>query len=566
MNAIANRKSIAYFSMEIGVDPHVPTYAGGLGVLAGDTIRSAADMCVPMVAVTLLHRQGYFAQRLDASGWQFEEPVNWNVANFVSDTGASTHVAIEGRTVAIRCWKYDVVGMSDFIVPVYFLDTNLEENSEWDRTLTNRLYGGDSHYRLCQEVILGIGGVRMLRALGHGEISRFHMNEGHAALLTIELLRETHEQAGRAYVADEDMAAVRDCCVFTTHTPVPAGHDQFDLDLVDRVFGDRAACGIIDAICHAGRLNMTFLALSLSRYVNGVSKRHGELCQHMDAQYMIDSITNGVHAVTWVAPSFAELFDRRISGWRQDNFSLRYALRLSSDEIWAAHRQEKRRLVDFVNRETNAGMDVDTLTIGFARRATSYKRADLIFTDVDRLTRIARDVGPLQLVFAGKAHPADDAGKHIIQRIVQIGRTVGGPLKVAYLVNFDVELAKLLTGGVDVWLNTPEPPLEASGTSGMKAALNGIPSLSVLDGWWIEGCIEGITGWAVGDGQPAAGHTNGRGDDAGQLYDQLQRSIIPLFYNNRNQYVDIMRHAIALNGSFFNTQRMLQQYVQKAYF
>jgi len=366
--------------MEIGLHPDIPTYAGGLGILAGDTVRAAADLKVPMVGVTLLHRKGYFFQRLDPSGWQTEEPVHWVVKDFLKETGTRVTVDIEGRKVEVRAWQYDVRD-GRFVVPVFLLDTDLESNSEWDRTLTHYLYGGDQHYRLCQEVVLGIAGVRIPRALGYDALDRFHMNEGHAALLTIELLREQRETAGRSALEPADLEAVRSHCVFTTHTPVSAGHDRFPLDLVERVLGNREACGLHDPVCHEGRLNLTYLALTMSRYVNGVAKKHGETSRHMFAEYTIDSITNGV------------------------------------------------------------------------------------------------------------------------------------------------------------------------------------PSLSVLDGWWIEGCIEGVTGWAIDDD----GTSSFRSQSATSLYDKLAEVIIPMFYGTRKQFIEVMRHAIALNGSFFNTQRMVQQYAQKAY-
>lgn len=555
------RTKIAYFSMEIGLEEEIPTYAGGLGLLAGDTIRAAADLRVPMIGVTLLHRRGYFFQRLDGAGRQSEEPTNWVVEDHLVDTGARVEVTVEGRRVSIRVWRFEV-GSSDFVVPVLLLDTDLPENTAEDRALTHYLYGGDSRYRLCQEVVLGIGGIRALRALGYRVLERFHLNEGHAALLTLELLREQRDAAGRSRFEPADFDAVREMCVFTTHTPIAAGHDQFPLDLAERVLGGREACGLRDPVCHEGRLNMTYLALTLSHYINGVAKRHGEISRHMFANYPIDSITNGVHATTWVCPSFAALYDQQIPGWRGDNFSLRYALKLGRDELWSAHRQAKRELVEFVNRETNAGFDVDLLTIGFARRATAYKRPQLVFEDLDRLRRLSRELGRLQFVFAGKAHPADEEGKQAIQRLFAVSRELRGEIPVVYLPNYDIRIARLLTAGVDLWLNTPQPPLEASGTSGMKAALNGVPSLSVLDGWWLEGCIEGVTGWAI-DGATALDES--RSHDAAALYDKLERAIIPSFYHDRSRYIEVMRHAIALNGSFFNTQRMLLQYAQKAY-
>ena len=555
-----DERRVAYFSMEIGLDPEIPTYAGGLGILAGDTVRAAADGQVPLVAISLLHRHGYFFQRLDRSGWQTEEAVHWSVDDHLVDTGVSTAVTIEGRSVSIRAWRYEVRGISS-TVPVFLLDTNLDANGPWDRTLTDQLYGGDLHYRLCQEVVLGIGGIRILRALGYHNLDRFHMNEGHAALLTLELLREQRDAAGRTQFIPQDLDAVRRMCVFTTHTPVSAGHDQFPLELAEQVLGNREACGLCDPVCHEGRLNMTYLALTLSHYVNGVAKKHRETSQHMFAEYKIDSITNGVHAATWICPPMAALFDRHLPGWREDNFSLRYAMGIPQDDVWDAHRQAKWELVEEVNRKSNAGFDVDLFTIGFARRATAYKRVCLILEEIPRLRRIVREVGPLQIVFAGKAHPHDDEGKRMIQRVTQLASQLAGEIAVTYLPNYDMRMARQLAAGVDLWLNTPQPPLEASGTSGMKAALNGVPSLSVLDGWWIEGWVEGITGWAIGNGEANVD----RAFDAVSLYDKLEQVICPLYYHNRPGFVQVMRAAIALNGSFFNTQRMVQQYAQKAY-
>lgn len=552
---------IAYFSMEIGFHDDLPTYAGGLGVLAGDTVRSAADAGVPMVAVSLLYRRGYFDQSFDASGWQREEPVAWNISDHLTELPIRVSVTIEGRLVHLRIWRFDVRGQTNEVVPILLLDSDLAKNSDWDRTLTDHLYGGDDLYRLAQEAILGIGGVRALRALECHRITRFHMNEGHAALLTVELLREQRDGNDRSEFAAADLAAVRQQCVFTTHTPVPAGHDQFPLDLVDRVLGDRTACGIYDPFCRDGRLNMTFLALSLSRYVNGVAKRHAETSRQLFAEYQIDAITNGVHAGRWTSQPFADLFDRRVAGWREDNFSLRYALSLSNDEIWDTHQQAKTSLLDHVNRQTDAGLADDVLTIGFGRRATAYKRVDLIFADFDRLRRMANEHDRIQLVLAGKAHPRDDDGKRMIQRVIHLGKSLAADVRVVYIPNYDIKLARLMTSGVDVWLNTPQPPLEASGTSGMKAALNGVPSLSVLDGWWIEGCIEGVTGWGIRE--QTAGDERSAAD---ALYSILESTVVPMYYSNRQRFIDIMRHAIALNGSFFNTQRMVQQYVLKAYF
>jgi len=559
------QRFVAYFSMEIGLDARMPTYSGGLGVLAGDTIRAAADLKVPMVAVTLLYRKGYFRQKLEADGWQREEPEEWTPEEFLEEMPQRVSVTVEGRTVHLRCWRYQVKGISGFTVPVYFLDADLPENAEWDRTLTHFLYGGDERYRLCQEVILGVGGVRMLRALGYEEIRIFHMNEGHSALLTLELLDEEARRAGRESLTNGDQEAVRNKCVFTTHTPVPAGHDRFPVELARKVLGGRDDFFALEGVLYEGNtLNMTYLALNLSRYINGVARKHGEVSRLMFAGYCIEAITNGVHAATWVSEPFQELFDRYIPFWRQDNFSLRYALSLPKQEVWDAHMRAKRQLIDLVNRETGAGMDEDVLTIGFARRATTYKRGDLLFQDVERLRRIAAEAGPFQVIYAGKAHPRDYGGKELIKRIFQAKQALAGDVKIVYLENYNMGLGVMITAGVDLWLNTPEPPLEASGTSGMKAALNGVPHLSVLDGWWIEGHIEGLTGWSIGEA--ARGEHWSHPLDAASLYDKLEKVIIPLFYRDRERFIDVMVYSIAINGSFFNTQRMMQEYVLNAYF
>ena len=553
-------RRVAYFSMEISVDPFVPTYSGGLGILAGDTVRSAADLGIPFVAVTLLSRQGYFFQRLDGDGNQTEEPVHWQVDDFLTRMNTTVQITLEGRSVSLTAWMYSVVSPSGFSVPVYFLDTDLPENELWDRQLTGELYGGDPRYRLAQEALLGIGGVRLLRALGYDRLERFHMNEGHASLLTIELLQEEIQQQGRQTLADQDIQAVRQKCVFTTHTPVVAGHDAFDLKLVEQVLGHREECGITDAICHAGQLNMTYLGLALSHFVNGVAKKHSEVSRQMFAQYEIEAITNGVHAVTWVCPPMADLFDRLIKGWRNDNFSLRYALSIADHDLWKAHRQAKRTLIETINQISNAGFDTDVFTLGFGRRATGYKRTTLILEDIERLRKISKEVGRLQLVFAGKAHPNDDVGKELIRRVVQGAKLLGDDLPTVYLPNYEQTLAAIMTAGADVWLNTPEPPLEASGTSGVKAALNGVPSLSVLDGWWIEGCVEGITGWSIGQRDREV-----YGANADSLYQKLEQIVVPTFYRQHSQFISVMRHAIALNGAFFNTQRMVSEYATKAY-
>lgn len=562
---LIEHKSIAYFSMEIGINVNIKTYSGGLGVLAGDTIRSSADLKIPMIAVTLLYRKGYFNQNLTPDGWQIEEPAEWNVEEHLKEIPEKVIVSIEGRNVYVKAWKYEVKGVGGYIVPIYFLDTDLPENNEADRQLTHYLYGGDDRYRLCQEVILGVGGVRMLRAIGHQRIENFHMNEGHAALLTLELLDENAKKNGRGYLINADCKSVKRKCIFTTHTIVPAGHDKFPLDLVKRVVGDRSDFFSLKGVLDSDQyLNMTHLALNLSRYVNGVARKHGEASRLLFVGYSINSITNGVHAGTWISEPFRKLFDNMIPMWRSDNFSLRYALNIPKEDIWNAHIESKQKLIDFVKQETGEELDTNVLTLGFARRAATYKRADLLFQNIERLKRISSQVGKIQIIYAGKAHPRDYEGKKLIQSVLQAQALMKDDIKIVYMKNYNMNMGALLTAGVDVWLNTPIPPMEASGTSGMKAAMNGVPNLSTLDGWWLEGHIEGLTGWSIGDLHTTKENRNDQ--DANSLYDKLERIIIPLYYYKKEAFIDIMRHSIAINGSFFNTHRMMQEYVLNAYF
>ena len=592
MSSLVNstKRIVAYFSMEIALENAMPSYSGGLGVLAGDTIRAAADLRLPMVAVSLLYRRGYFTQRLAEDGSQTEEPVEWRVEDFLQEEAARASVSIENRRVDLRCWRYTVKGVRGFEVPVYFLDADLPSNAASDRNLTGTLYGGDSYYRLCQEVVLGIGGVRILRALGYDDLTRYHMNEGHAALLSLELLVEEARDAGRTSIRGEDIEKVRGKCVFTTHTPVPAGHDRFPMEYLTRVFPkqtefldlkdasaaefmkrvlqvDQTYPGIQEAARGGATLNLTQLALGLSTYVNGVAKVHGETSRQMFPQVPIEAITNGVHAGTWTSPAFQQLFDRYIPSWREDNYSLRGALGLPAEDVWSAHLIAKHELFEEVRKKTGLNFDAEVFTIGFARRATGYKRADLILADLDRLRQIAKNAGAFQIIYAGKAHPNDGGGKEIIRHIFQAKKALRKTVPTVFLDNYDLDLGGKITSGVDLWLNTPQFPLEASGTSGMKAALNGVPSLSILDGWWVEGHIEGVTGWSIGEPRrvAAAGVATDNAAEAESLYSKLEGVILPLYYAERSRFLGIMQHAIAINGSFFNTQRMVQQYITDAY-
>lgn len=550
--------------MEIALETGIPTYSGGLGVLAGDTLRSAADLGFPMIGISLVHRKGYFRQRLSSNGQQSEEASVWYPEKRLQRLAESTAVTIEGRRVLIHAWRYEIVGISGARVPVYLLDTDVRENSEYDRSLTDTLYGGDDRYRLCQEVVLGIGGIKLLHRLGYQSLNSYHMNEGHAALLSLALLEDVLGDSHLGFATSEDIEEVRHRCVFTTHTPVPAGHDQFPRALVEQVLGrERAEALQVTKCCSGDMLNMTFLALRCSRYVNGVTMHHSEVSQHMFPDYPVHAITNGVHAGTWTSSPFEALFDKHVPPWRGDNEYLRYAIGIPVQEILAAHASAKQKLLAEVAARTGMQLRSDVFTIGFARRATEYKRADFLFKDRDRLRQISHSTGPIQMIYGGKAHPKDEVGKQIIREVFSDAQASADTnLKFVYLEEYDLALAKLFVSGVDLWLNTPQQPMEASGTSGMKAALNGVPSFSVLDGWWIEGCVEGVTGWAIG------AHTDDSADPALEertMYDKLEAQIIPMFYGSLNRYGEIMRWTIALNASFFHGQRMLRQYIDNAY-
>jgi starch phosphorylase len=552
---------IAYFSMEIGVRSDMPTYSGGLGVLAGDTIKSAADLKLPMVAVTILTKKGYFKQEIDKDGRQIELPEEWDVNRFMTPLQEKISIDIEGRNVHIVSWLYIVESATGGKVPIIFLDTDIPDNKSEDREITHYLYGGNEVYRLKQEIVLGIGGIRMLDSLGF-EIKKYHMNEGHSSLLVLELLKKYRRDIEEVW--DEkliwDIEKVRSLCVFTTHTPIAAGHDKFSYELLQNILSDGISINLIKEFAGGEYLNMTLLALNLSRYINGVAKRHGEVSKGMFPGYEIHAITNGVHSFTWTCDSFKKLYDKYLPGWANEPETFVRIGRIPDDELWNTHMEAKRHLIDYVNQETHTEMDYDILTIGFARRVTAYKRADLLFTDMERLAQIGN--GKIQIIYAGKAHPKDEPGKMLIKRIIEIKERLEGRIKIIFLKNYNIDLALKLVSGVDVWLNTPQRPLEASGTSGMKASHNGVPNFSVLDGWWIEGHIEGYTGWSIG---PSSDTATDLQKDADDLYYKLENIIIPTFYNDRRTWIRIMQNAIGKNAYYFNSHRMMRRYVTEAY-
>jgi starch phosphorylase len=561
LHEFTNSPRIAYFSMEIALAHDIPTYSGGLGVLAGDTLRSAADLALPMVGVTLASRAGYFQQKIDSVGRQIELPQMWEPSSHAQPVAAKVAVQIERRTVWVGAWLFRVVGLGGAQVPVILLDTDLPENSLEDREITHFLYGKDSAYRLKQEIVLGVGGIRMLQALDFS-IRKNHLNEGHSAFLAMELLNRhaRHQRDLRPGESAYDAPLVRSKCIFTTHTPVEAGQDQFDYAMVERI-ADSEFMDLREVRKLAGedRLNMTQLALSLSDYVNGVAKRHAEVSQRMFPGYEVHAITNGVHPHTWTCEFFAGLYDSTMQGWRHEPEQLVRIDQVPDQAVWDAHQNARQKLLDRVRQTAGKTLDPALPILGFARRMTAYKRPDLIFSDLERLRAIAVK-HPFQLVMAGKAHPNDERGKHLIEQLHLHARELGADLPVVFLPGYDMQLALDLVSGVDVWLNTPLRPLEASGTSGMKAAFNGVPSLSVLDGWWLEGCIEGVTGWAVGNA--LAGN---EANDVRDLYHKLENVVLPLYYNDRAGWVAVMKGAISKNASVFNSHRMIRRYASEAY-
>lgn len=526
-------RQVSYFSMEIGVEPEIKTYSGGLGVLAGDTLKAAADHGLDFTAVTLMYRKGYFRQVLE-DGEQHEEPQEWDYFEKLEDTGVKTSIQLRDREVEVKAWKYTIEGENGE-VDVYFLDTGLDSNAEEDRELTDQLYMGGQEERLCQEAVLGIAGTRILKEIGV-ETDYYHMNEGHSALLTTE--------------ADGKK-------VFTTHTPVPAGHDTFPENLVEKVLSSEK----FESLEFSGKLNMTELALEHASYCNAVSDRHAEVSREMFPGHDIEAVTNGVHSSTWSAKSFSELYDENIPRWQVDPARLTRAAGIEDNKIWEAKKRCKKKLSRHLKQMNGQGIDEDVFTVGFARRSTSYKRPTLIFHDIEELDDLADKYGGLQLVFGGKAHPDDTRGKELVSKILQYSEMMEN-VEVHFIEDYSMEDALEMVSGVDLWLNNPRRGQEASGTSGMKAAHNGTPQLSTPDGWWLEGCTPGVTGWDIGED-----YVEGEDEDkidSKSIYRKLDQ-ILSIYHNDRQQWIDIMKNCITLNASHFNTDRMLKEYLASAY-
>lgn len=549
------KKQIAYFSMEIAISNDIYTYSGGLGVLAGDSLRSCADLGLPVVGVTLVSRKGHFRQELTREGRQIEHPSPWDPSKRMSMVPEEARVMIEGREVRVRAWLHVIKSPNGGSVPVYLLDTDVEGNAPEDREITSYLYGGDERYRLKQEAVLGIGGVRMLEAMGI-DVRKYHLNEGHASLLALELLMR---EGG-------SIEKVKSLCAFTTHTAVEAGHDRFSYGLVKEVLGEFVPDDLLNGLGGRDFLNMTLLALNLSGYVNGVAKVHRDVSRQLFPNHEVHAVTNGVHPHTWTCESFRRLYDSHFPGWVYEPELLVKVDEVPAEEVWAAHMEAKSRMIDYVNRANDAGLDYETLTIGVARRVTEYKRTNLLFADLARLRKIGRN-SPVQVVFAGKAHPQDFNGKRMIEEIYGYAKTLKDDIRIVYLENYDMDIASRLVAGADVWLNTPSPPMEASGTSGMKAAFNGVVNFSVLDGWWVEGWMEGVTGWAIGPHpREAVSPEERREMEIKDLYDKLEYIIVPKYYYERDEWIRVMKNSIEKIPFFFNSHRMMRRYVVEAYF
>ena len=554
MKSFIEGDKIAYFSMEIAMDSDIPTYSGGLGVLAGDAIRSSSDLRLPLVAITLVSRKGYLRQKITLDGRQLEYPEEWDPSKHMKLLPEITTLNIYGREVKIGVWVYEQESLTGGIIPALFLTTDVEGNTKEDREITDYLYGGDEKYRLKQEIVLGIGGVRILEALKIN-VKKYHMNEGHSSLLTLELLKKNNLNVNK----------VKNLCVFTTHTPVAAAFDRFSYGLISEVLGTDVPVEILKKYGGQDKLNMTLLALNLSKYTNGVTEAHMEYSRKLFPGYHIQEITNGVHSYTWTSSHFRRLFDKYIRRWANEPELLVRVDCIPEDEMWEAHMKSKQDLLNLVHDSSGLQMDMDVLTLGFARRATEYKRATMIFSDLEKLKEV-RSYGKIQLIFAGKAHPKDQLGKELIRQIYEYIERLRGEIEIVYLENYNMEIAGKLTSGVDVWLNTPLPPMEASGTSGMKAAHNGVINFSVLDGWWIEGCVEDLTGWAIGP-SPDQGlnEQETRKREIADLYNKLEYVIIPKFYRERDSWTSMMKNSIGKVAYYFNTHRMMRKYATDAY-
>ena len=540
---------VGYFTAEIGLWSELHTYSGGLGVLAGDHVKSAADAEIPLVGVTLLYRKGYGRQHLDKDGIQTETYRDLDPAQHLQDAGMDISLPLDGGELWAKVWRADITGVSGHVVPVYFLDTFHPKNSEKHLDLGLTLYGGDDWVRIRQEYLLGVGGLRLLDKLGH-EVDGLHLNEGHCTFALLEML-------GKGWSREELAKRV----LFTTHTPVPAGHDRFEWDAVEEVLGDLLPSDAKQLVIDAGdpeegrRISMSHLAVALSGPVNAVSNLNAWVASSMFADHHIAPITNGVHHITWTSPMMGKLFDEQLPGWREDPTKLAHAGKIPTEELAEARGVARKVLRELVQTSTGVRLDKNRLTIGFARRFATYKRANLVFSDLERLREIG--AGKIQFVFSGKAHPRDEGGKALIKSIFDSAKDLENEIPVAFLEDYSMATGLAMTGGVDIWLNNPIRPMEASGTSGMKAAMNGVPNCSILDGWWPEGCEHGVNGWAIGEADDERDDVR----DAQNVLDVIENEVLPAWDEGEEKWCEIMRASIATSARFTGA-RMISDYLR----
>ncbi len=540
---------VGYFTAEIGLWSELHTYSGGLGVLAGDHVKSAADAEIPLVGVTLVYRKGYGRQHLDKDGIQTETYRDLDPAKHMQDTGMEISLPLDGGELWAKVWQADISGVSGHVVPVYFLDTFHPKNSEKHLELGLTLYGGDDWVRIRQEYLLGVGGLRLLDKLGL-EVDGLHLNEGHCTFALLEML-------GKGWTREQLAKRV----LFTTHTPVPAGHDRFEWDAVEEVLGDLMPSDAKQLVIDAGdpeegrRISMSHLAVALSGPVNAVSNLNAWVASSMFADHHIAPITNGVHHITWTSPMMADLFDKQLPGWREDPTKLAHAGKIPTQDLAEARDIARKVLRELVQTSTGVRLDKNRLTIGFARRFATYKRANLVFSDLERLREIG--AGKIQFVFSGKAHPRDEGGKALIKSIFDSAKDLEEEIPVAFLEDYSMATGLAMTGGVDIWLNNPIRPMEASGTSGMKAAMNGVPNCSILDGWWPEGCQHGVNGWAIGEADDERDDVR----DAKNVLDVIANEILPAWDEGDERWCEIMRASIATSARFTGA-RMISDYLR----
>ncbi len=540
------KQKVAYFSMEIALENKIKTFAGGLGVLAGDILRSASEKKYPMLGITLLNKNGYFKQVINAKGKQMARADKSDYSK-LKLLPYKIYLNIGKDKVLVKAWKYILKSGKGIEIPIYLLDTNWPENREKHRRLCNNLYDGDLRKKLKQAVILGRAGVKLLSKIGQGDIAKIHLNEGHGALAAVQLYLDSKKKTQAEKVKD-----IRKRLVFTTHTPIKEAHDVFYAEFLLKYQADFPL--EIKELVVNDTINFSQLAIHFSSYVNGVSLSHQKLSRQMFPRAKVQAVTNGVNSSLWTAPEFKKLFDEYAPGWEENNKLLVKAEKIPLELISKTHNEAKKRLIDFVNKTKKEKFKQDIFTITFARRFAAYKRPTMLLNDLKEIKRINKNVGKIQIIYTGKAHPQDVVGQTLISEVNKRIAKLQPEVKIVFLPNYDLEVAKLLVAGSDLWLNNPVPPNEASATSGMKAAHNAIPQLSTWDGWWPEASHRKKTGWTIKE----EGVKN-------NLYELLAKEIVPLYYKKPEEYLKIRRQAISLNASKFNTQRVVEEYIKKAY-